>query len=196
MSHTEDSLGLAEDKELFELLKHGNYTVFEGLYLRYRDDFLKSSLFKYKQLSEQDCLDAWQDCVISFFEQVSSGRLKELSCSIKSYLYLMGYRYIGKYYNAQIRQSKISASMAELDKNEHESEASRLQFEENEILVFKQVDELPEQYRKLLLMRYVQGLSIPEIMEQMNYQSVNAVSVSLSRSLKMIKDKLINLKKL
>jgi DNA-directed RNA polymerase specialized sigma24 family protein len=50
------------------------------------------------------------------------------------------------------------------------------------------VNELPEQSRKILIHRYVEGKSVPAIMEAMEYTSVNAVSVTLSRAIKRLKE--------
>lgn len=54
----------------------------------------------------------------------------------------------------------------------------------------KAVEQLPVQSRRLLVMRYMEGKSIDEIMKEMNYNSGNAVSVTLSRSLKKLKEML------
>ena len=60
--------------------------------------------------------------------------------------------------------------------------------DERRTLLIQAVDELPEQSRRILMQRFVEGKSIPDIMETMGYTSVNAVSVTLSRSLKKLKD--------
>ena len=47
---------------------------------------------------------------------------------------------------------------------------------------------MPEQSRRMIMLRYVDGKSIAEIKNEMNYQSENAISVNLSRTLKKLKE--------
>ena len=163
--------------------------AFDRIYDIYRDDFLKSAAFKFRMVPKEDLIDAWQDTLISFFEQIRSNKLNTLSCSMRSFLFLLGFRYIVKYKRHYLRESTTD-SFEENATNE----ASHIEFDwddpwndEKKILQHA-VEELPEQSRRMLVLRYIDGKSIEEIMAAMQYTSANAVSVTLSRNLKRLKE--------
>ncbi|MFN8278803.1 MAG: sigma-70 family RNA polymerase sigma factor [Saprospiraceae bacterium] len=164
---------------------------FDRIYDLYRDEFLRSASYKFNKVPLEDLVDSWQDSVISFFEQIRSGRITNLSCSIKTFLFLIGYRYIIKYKRHYLKEFP-SEPMGE----EWNSQLSVLEaawggpVDDDSVMLMKAVEQLPVQSRRLLVMRYMEGKSIDEIMKEMNYNSGNAVSVTLSRSLKKLKEML------
>lgn len=163
--------------------------AFDQIYLLYRDDFLRVARYRFSSISEADMLDAWQDALVSFFEQISSGRLQVLTCSIKSFLYLIGFRYIMKAHNLNLKFENLD-SFTEQNENLHFAEEMDLlpELSDEQILLNSRIKELPEQGKRMLMLRYVEGKTIPEIAKEMNYQSENSVSVTLSRTLKRLKE--------
>jgi RNA polymerase sigma-70 factor (ECF subfamily) len=163
--------------------------AFDRIYDMYWDDFIKSASYKFKQVPREDIIDAWQDTVISFFEQIRSEKLNTLTCSLRSFLFLLGFRYILKYKRHYIKESATDSFEEEMIK-----EVSQIELESNDPwnhekeMLRNAVEELPEQSRRLLILRYIDGKSIEEIMKLMQYTSVNAVSVTLSRNLKRLKE--------
>ena len=81
-------------------------------------------------------------------------------------------------------------SFSDKAENLHFAEEMDLMPELNDeqILLNARIKELPEQSKLMLLLRYDDGKSIPEIAQEMNYQSDNSVSVTLSRTLKKLKE--------
>jgi RNA polymerase sigma-70 factor (ECF subfamily) len=161
--------------------------AFDRIYDMYKEDFIESAAFKFRYVPREDLIDAWQDTVISFFEQVRSDKLHTLTCSLRSFLFLLGYRYIIKYKRHYLKESATGSfeenTMLEVENIELEEPWN----EEKEMLQTA-VQELPEQSRRMLILRYIQEMSIEEIMVEMKYSSANAVSVTLSRNLKRLKD--------
>lgn len=177
------------DQEIFHALRSGNMEAFDRIYDMYRNDFLKSASYKFKFVPKEDIIDAWQDTVISFFEQIRSDRLSSLSCSLRSFLFLLGFRYIIKYKRHYVKESPTEdfdeISIKEVLQISMEGDE---QFLEEKELLQKAVEELPDQSRRILKLRYIEGKTIEEIMKLMQYTSVNAVSVTLSRNLKRLKE--------
>ncbi|MBK9109686.1 MAG: sigma-70 family RNA polymerase sigma factor [Saprospiraceae bacterium] len=163
--------------------------AFERIYDLYMDDFLNSASYKYNSVPHEDLLDAWQDTVISFFEQIRSGKITQLSCSIRTFLFLLGFRYISKNKKKYIKEiSSDTFEQAEIP------ESIMLTFDyeepdqEDRQLMLDAIEELPAQSKKMLQLRYIEGKTIDEIVKVMQYNSVNAVSVTLSRNLKRLKE--------
>jgi RNA polymerase sigma factor (sigma-70 family) len=174
---------------IFQSLKSGQMEAFDRIYDMYMNDFLKSAGYKFNSVPQEDLIDAWQDTVISFFEQIRAGKLTHLTCSIRTFLFLLGFRYIIKYKKRYIKelatdsfeQTEIpETSLIEFDHEEPEDEERQMMLDA--------VGQLPSQSRKMLVLRYIEGKSIEEIMKAMQYSSVNAVSVTLSRNLKRLKE--------
>ncbi len=163
--------------------------AFDQIYLLYRDDFVKTARHRFSSTPEADIVDAWQDSLVSFFEQISSGRLHTLTCSIKSFLYLIGFRYIMKAHHSNLKTDYMESFSDQLE-NLHFAEEMDLipELNEDQILLNTRINELPEQGKRMLILRYLGGKSIPEIAKEMNYHSENSVSVTLSRTLKKLKE--------
>lgn len=169
-------------------LSSGNMDVLDALYDQYRDDFLRWSGQRF-QVNRDDLLDAWHDTMIMFYEQVRDKKLTRLTCEVKTYLFTIGYRRLIKIHKA----AKKTDLKEEFDANENIddsiniSEAEELSEKQRKAMI-KAVEQLPEKSRQILNMRYLEGKSIPRIMEEIGYESENAVSVTLSRALKKLKE--------
>ena len=180
------------DQEILIALKSGQMDAFDQLYSMYRDDFLKVASYKFSLVPKEDILDSWQDTIISFYEQIRSGKLVQLTCTVRNFLFLLGFRYIIKY-KRHFFQEFIS---------DHESD-NNLQVTQIELdwdkpwsdeipILHELLKMLPEQSRRILVLRYLEEKSIDEIKIELNYYSSNAVSVSLTRSLNKLRDLFLN----
>lgn len=178
-----------DDQDILKALQDGSLDAFDQLYTMYRSDFFKSAAYKFHTVPMEDIVDAWQDTLISFFEQIRSGRISTLTCSVRSFLFLLGYRYIIKYKKHYFRELATDL-MLEVNNEQVASiefEWDKPLAEEKEMLqVYMNV--LPEQTRKMLILRYLEEKSIEEIRTELNYTSTNAVSVSLSRGLSKLRE--------
>lgn len=174
---------------IFQDLKAGKMEAFDRIYDLYMDDFLKSAGYKFNSVPQEDLIDAWQDTIISFFEQIRSGRLTNLSCSMKTFLYLLGFRYILKYKKKYIKEvSTDTFEHSEIPEEVFQTFDYVEPAQEERQMMLDAVGQLPSQSRKILMLRYIEGKSIEEIMKTMQYTSVNAVSVTLSRNLKKLRE--------
>ncbi len=176
---------------LLQSLADGDMAVLDQIYDTYRDDFLRWAKSKFPNAGRDDLLDAWHDTMIMFYEQVRDRKLTHLTCELKSYLFLIGNRRLIKMH----KKAEKTDLVDEIDANiQIEESINALEWEEMDderrTLLSQAVDELPEQSKRILIQRYVEGKSVPAIMEAMGYTSVNAVSVTLSRSLKQLKERI------
>lgn len=169
-------------------LSSGNMDVLDNLYDRYRDDFLRWAAQRF-QLNRDDLLDAWHDTMIMFYEQVRDKKLTTLTCEVKTYLFTIGYRRLIKIHYAvkKIDLKEDFDANENIDDSINISEAEERSEQQRKAMI-KAVEQLPEKSRRILSMRYLEGKSIPRIMEEIGYESENAVSVTLSRALKKLKE--------
>ena len=174
---------------LLESLSGGNMGILDDLYDKHRDDFLRWAGQRFHVKNRDDLIDAWHDTMIMFYEQVRDRKLTHLTCEIKTYLFLIGYRRLLKLF----KKNEKTDFVEEFDANINMDESINV-IEYEEIMEQQQhilhiaVQELPAKSRQILVMRFLEGKSIPQIMEKTGYTSENAVSVTISRGLKHLKE--------
>lgn len=96
------------DADVLARLRSGDNSPLEELYRRHRRVFLNWSGFRYESLSEVDRLDAFQQAVVTFYEQVASGRLRVLSASPATYVFRLADRHCQKISKKSGRTINIS----------------------------------------------------------------------------------------
>ncbi len=180
---------LPSRESILQSLAGGDMHVLDQLYDAYRDEFLAWARQKVSTRNRDDLIDAWHDTMIMFYEQVRDGKLTVLTCEVKTFLFLIGYR---RLLRAHEKSAKIDL-VEEVDANMGMAESINVSFEEDsigdkEILLKEAIAQLPEQSRQILVQRFIEGKSVSQIMESMGYTSTNAVSVTLSRTLKRLKE--------
>lgn len=177
------------DQEIFEALRSGQMEAFDQIYKMHRTEFIYVAASKFREVPKDDIIDAWQDSVISFFEQIRDRKLVSLSCSIRSFLFLLGFRYIIKYKRHYLRETDFEPlevkGIPDLSQIGLDWE-SRSQ--ENLNQLHSAINQLPDQSRRVLSMRFFEHKTIDEIRSIMNYNSTNTVSVTLSRALVKLKE--------
>ncbi|MGK0365531.1 MAG: RNA polymerase sigma factor (sigma-70 family) [Saprospiraceae bacterium] len=175
-------------------IREEGMTGLSEIYQEYRVEFLK---FGYQfGTSEEDILDAYQDATIAFFENVSEGKIKELSSSVKTYIFGIGkYLLMHRFKNATRNISDSEMVLQLLDKDEDYA----LLFEKEELshrqtLIFAALEKLPGRCKDLLLLFYYRNYSIEAIRNSMDYSNDNTVKANKSRCMKFLKEEFLKKK--
>lgn len=181
---------MSEPQDLLDQLRHGDEQAMRKVYLDCGKKFRKWAGRQFSGLPLADRLDAWHDAFYTFLVNLSQGKVKVLVAGICTYLTA-----IGK--NTLLKRNTHRRRIEPLD--DHPANAGsihppgELTEEERADLVRRlreAVGALSPQKRRIVELRYIQGKSIAEIREIIGYVSDNAVSVTLSRALQEIRDKL------
>lgn len=159
--------------------------MLESLYDLHREAFFRwaGSRFDCNYAALQD---AWQDAVIVFYDQVKSGRLKSLQCSVKTYLFAVGFRVLSASGRKQKKWIKLDEIDGLLEAQVMTFEWDDPWLEEREILLAT-LQELSPQCQQLLTQRYYAEKTLPELQAEFGYNSLDTLNVSLSRCLKKLK---------
>lgn len=181
-----------QKENIIQALAGGDMSTLDFVYDTYRNDFLRWASTKVQAPTRDDLIDAWHDTMIMFYEQVRDRKLTYLTCELKTFLFLIGYRRLLKMHKKAEKIDLVDEFNANksIDENINVFEWDNMEGEQRQILM-SAVGELPEQSRQILIYRFIEGKSIPEIMEAMGYKSVNTVSATLSRSLKKLKETIV-----
>ena len=176
-----------EDTALFEAIKKGEYQLIDQLYLQHRDAFVT---YAQRQLyaTEDDATDCFQDAVIAFYKNIVSGRLLELTCSIRTYLFSIGKRLV--YRRNQQRNRERPTDHEEgiqpadeldwtlIDRFEQAHRAQMLQ---------DALNRLGSPCREILTLYYYHYYPIESITESLGLPSEGATRIKKMRCLKELK---------
>ncbi|MFP2997077.1 sigma-70 family RNA polymerase sigma factor [Spongiivirga sp. MCCC 1A20706] len=178
------------DQDLFNALKNGSEQAFKKVYEDNREKFVLFA--KRYDLTDDEVIDIYQDAYIVFHENIVSGKIKQFTSTISTYLFSIGKFMIMdkmRKNNKTIRSEKVmSVVKEEVDINDFEIDITAPS--ERQLLLKKFFSSLGEQCQKILTLFYYRGLTIDEIMEVGNYASKNVVKSQKSRCLKTLKDKI------
>lgn len=178
------------DNQIIGEILSGRETTLRRIYPIYATEF-KAWARRFFKCSDDELTDAYQEALIAFYRNIVTGQLTELTASLKTYLFVIGFRHLRR---AMQRHSKTTL-VAELPEHELPNDPHFLQnmieeedYQAQRKLLSGALARLPESCQKVLELFFYQGHSIPKIKEILNYQSENSVSVQKSRCLKSLRD--------
>lgn len=177
----------SSDEVLFDRIKGGQHDLIEQLYRQHRDAFVR---YASQQLyaNEEDAADCFQDAVIVFYKNVVSGKLVDLTCSIRTYLFAVGKRMV--YKRNQQRQREAPADL-DTDRNPSDeldlSLYDRIDDEHRRAVLLSGMNRLGETCRRILTLFYYHRYPIESIQTTLELSSPGAVRVKKMRCLDQLK---------
>ncbi len=182
------------DNSIITDIRAGRETALRRIYPLHAAAF-KAWARQYFKCSDADLTDAYQEALIAFYRNVSTGKLTELRSSFKTYVFVIGYRYLRR----SILKQQHTDLIAELPDNQLPSDPHFLEnliadeeYQQQRTAMQKAIAQLSPTCQRVLELFFYQGLSIPQIKDALNYESENSVSVQKSRCLKALRDVLEN----
>ncbi len=170
------------DKELLRQLALGNELAFKAIYDSYsKDMFLYAiNIFKKKEV----CEDLIHDVFISLWSKRRDLKIKHL----KSYLFQsIKYQIFNHLRNRKISNEDLTRfNIIDLSMNI----SQKLEFDELEQLIKKEVTKLPERCQQIFVLSRYQHKSNKEIAEELNI-SIQAVKNQISKALQAIRHNLV-----
>lgn len=184
----EENVITDSDQALFEELKAGKFERLEALYSQHRQAFVS---YACRQLyaTEEDAADCFQDALIVFYKNIASGKLVELSCSIRTYLFSVAKRMI--YKSNQKRQwerptdlvVEILPATDELDMSIYQ----KIDQEHQRAVLLHAMKKLGEPCNQILSLFYYHHYPIESIQITLGLGSPGAVRVRKLRCLEQLK---------
>ncbi len=170
---------------LFNNFKNGNTNSFNLIFEKYYPLLV---VFAKKYLNDLDLSKGIvQDFWVKFYEKRNE---IEINTSLKSYLYLSVRNTCLNYIEKKNIQNKhhdiIQNSSSELS----DEVSSKLEETELEHEIFKQVEKLPDQCKRIFKMNRIDGKKNKEIAEELNI-SKRTVETQISKALKTLRKELI-----
>jgi hypothetical protein len=175
-------------EEIIRKIRNGNSGDLDYIYSTYRKEFLTWGKKNFREADFDMMIDAWQNAVVAFYQQIMSNKLMFLTCEIKTYLFLLAKRYLQKELGHNIKT--INLELQKLERMNIETQESdeddSYDIEKKQMNIAMTLLGIPCQ--QLLKYKFVEDLSIEEIRIKAGYQNVNTVSASISRCLRTLKE--------
>lgn len=181
MFEKKDEDNYSEDSELFDLIQQGNKEAFTAIYQKYHK-IMYVIAYRYLKDSAR-AQDAVQYVFTKLWEYHSN---LQVSFSLKNYLFSMTRNHILNQIrnenNAVSHQYQIFQDAVEYEDNLIEV------IEQKELvhLLYKAIENLPDQKKTVCLLRLDEKLSNKEIAEKMQI-SINTVKTHYAQSLKLLR---------
>ncbi|MBA6153161.1 RNA polymerase sigma factor [Gelidibacter maritimus] len=170
-----------------DALKNNDDTLIKELYGRHRAEFFGFSR-KYR-ISEIDSADIYQEAFLAMRKHAISGKLNEVSCSFKTYLFGIGKYLIFDIHKAEASKSSYNANLHNTD-SDYESITVDITQEltEEQKLLRHFFNQLGKSCQQMLTLSFYRGLTNEEIAKQYGYESEAVVRSQKSRCLKTLKN--------
>jgi RNA polymerase sigma-70 factor (ECF subfamily) len=187
MSHSD-----SEDIQVIEKVLAGDVDAFSEIIERYKD---KTFNYVYSQIKDYDeALDITQEIFIMTIEALRSFR-RESKFSTWFYSIMVNYCKNYRKKNSRYNLVSINSSRGEDEydmqlPDERENPENEVIMNDSLRIVKDEIGKLPDDYREILLLRDIQGLSYNEIAEILDI-SLSNVKVRIHRGREFLKNRLL-----
>ena len=168
------------DKILLDRSRAGDTTAFGVLYHRYVGKVYRFIFFR---INEKDLVDdLTNEVFLKTWQQIQAEKRID---NLQAYLYRVTRNLIIDHYRQRREQIDIEKVEHLVDDAQDLLDEMNLNTEIKDLL--KKIDELRDDYKEILLLRYVEDLTIKEIADILD-KSVGAVKVMTHRAIKKLKE--------
>ncbi len=173
-------------KETLQLIKSGNEEIIAKMYKKYRGEFLLWIKNKY-QCTDEEALDAYQESMLVFYNNIKKGKLKKFTSSIKTYLFAIG-RNVVLYNRRKFQREQSDITDIEVGKiADSESAQINLQVSDNQKILIDTLNEMTNTCKSLILLYYTHNLPFKEIAKKLGYKSETVARMQKMRCMKKMK---------
>lgn len=180
-----------DDEALFASLRGGNHQLIDELYVRHREAFIT---YAQRQLfaTEADATDCFQDAVIAFYKNVVNGRLMEMTCSIRTYLFAIGKRLVYRCNQKRQREAPTDPTDSASPVNDPSDELdlsllNRFEDDHRKALLAGALAKLGGPCQQLLTLFYYHRYPIESIQNTLDFSSPGATRIKKMRCLGQLK---------
>lgn len=178
---------LLSDLELANALYKGDSHAFKELYNRHAESLLRMAMAKLGY--EQDAEDCVQEVFCNFWQHCLDRQTPFLSINLEAYLVTAVKHYVFRHYKKQLQSKLIKQQMAAEMPYAEAGVENRFAQQEITRLLQHELEDMPEQMRKVFEMSRRQHLSIQEIATELHL-SEQTVKNHMGRALRRLRVRL------
>ena len=163
-------------------LQSGDSKAYQFLYESYRDCF--HAFAKAYSVPQDAITDIYQEAMIKLYENVMTGRLTNLTSSLKTYIFSIGKFKIYEFKRAQHKMVPTSDFKESPDETFPNTDVV---LSERQVLITMNFKKLGKRCQNILTLFYLNGYTIKEIVINEGYENDNTAKAQKSRCLKQLK---------
>ncbi len=171
-----------DQNSLQDYLLQGDKEALVQLYKDHRLEFIQWCIQKY-DISKDQAMEAYQEAVIIFYENIVSGKLTDFSSSAKTYLFAIGKNKLREFFRASVKMTNQEDSLLELV-HEDTIDDKEPFFK----IMEKNIQKLNERCRELLNLYYYRQLSMDQITDRLAYKNVDSTKNQKYKCLKQLRE--------
>lgn len=152
------------------------------LYSAHRDEFIQWCIKRFN-VSPDQAMEAYQESVIIFYENIVSGKLKKLSSSAKTYLFAIGKNKLREFFRVSVKLAHDDIVL--LEELVEEPDTDKEPFFN---IMEKNFQKLNERCRELLNLFYFEQMSMDQITDQLSYKNVDSTKNQKYKCLKQLRE--------
>ena len=180
---------LTSKTDFSQLSQHeeGRMSAEESIRTFYRDhrnEFIHYGLKH--NIDKENLIDIFQDIVIIYFEQKESGKINNLRCTEKTYLFSLGKYKIIDFLRRNSRTINVTHDQLP-DESVDPKIINEVGLTDHQKLLAAGMEQLGKKCREIIFLFYYQQLSIVEIAATMGYKTENVVKANKSRCMKTLR---------
>ena len=173
------------DQSILTKLKRGDISVLDEVYRKYRDEFIGWLMRQYG-CSSEEAAELFQLVLLIFHDNVMDGSLKELNCSLKTYLFSIGKNKLREWRRAESKSADFLEEYL-YDHVDFPDNPSRKEHEVRLNLVVQSLEELGDPCKEVLELYYYDNMSMEEIAEERDYKNPNTAKNQKYKCLKRLR---------
>ena len=155
---------------------------FTQIYDELRPAFIAYFSSRYSLLRSEDIEDIYNDSLLAFYQNIESGKLATLNCSIKSYVYTIGRNKAVDLIRSRHPEAHVSADTIEMyDRVNAIWEEANETEREKQNAVRHIVNKMVEPCRTILNLFYFEMETMKVIAQQMRYASADVAKTKKSQ---------------
>lgn len=174
------------EQEMIKAIKAGDYTIVDQLYEELRTPFVQW-LGQHFNAQEQEAVDIFQDVIIIFYKNITSGKVERLNSRVKTYLFAIG-KYI---WLKRFRKKQKIASLEELPDISYEgwdlTLIKDIEQEGQRIQLQNALQKLGQPCRELLVLAFFHNHSTEALQHRFGYKSADVVRTKKYRCINQLK---------
>lgn len=174
------------EQKLISSIRSGDYTLVDQLYEDYRSLFVQWLQQHFKAM-EHEAVDIFQDAVIIFYRNITSGKVDRLKSSIKTYLFAIGKHLWLK----RFRKKQRTSYLEELPDISYEgwdtSIIQEVESADQRARLDAALGQLDEKCRRLLVLAYFHRYSTEALQHEFDYSSADVVRTKKYRCLNQLR---------
>jgi RNA polymerase sigma-70 factor (ECF subfamily) len=171
------------DQQIIEQIYNGNDVTLSIVYEQYRDEFVMFA-HKHYDLDMDSGMDIYQESFYAFYKNIQTGKLKQLTSSIKTYLFEIGKNQIFNELRRREKEKEIIAfdSSPDLLEKIAEEEVET----EKSTIVRNLVRTMQEPCSTILKMFYWQQKKYDEMFYLLEYSSIESLKTQKYKCMKKL----------